>query len=67
VRNDTDGVRVVLFVDFLRPLRRPWHGLNRGLMSLAAWTPQLRAADRSQREWSKRFHGEDALDPRPDS
>jgi beta-hydroxylase len=25
VWNDTDGYRVVLFVDFARPLRQPWH------------------------------------------
>jgi beta-hydroxylase len=56
VRNETNGIRVVLFVDFLRPLRRPWHDLNRGLMRLAAWTPPMRAANRSQREWARRFH-----------
>lgn len=52
VWNDTDGWRVVLFVDFARPLRRPWHRLNRFAIGLTAFAPILREADRRQRRWA---------------
>src|SRR5262245_22232822 len=32
VWNDTDGYRVVLFVDFARPLRQPWQWFNQKLL-----------------------------------
>lgn len=56
VWNDTDGWRVVLFVDFARPLRHPWHRLNVGLLRLSALAPFLRKANRSQKRWARRFY-----------
>lgn len=56
VWNDTDGERVVLFVDFARPLRQPWHRLNRQLLDLGRLAPFLREADQRQQRWSKAFH-----------
>lgn len=56
VWNDTDGVRVVLFVDFARPLRAPWHALNRWFIRLGAMAPFLREAGRRHREWERKFY-----------
>lgn len=57
VHNDTDGVRVVLFVDFLRPCRWPVNWLNRLVVFLARLSPLVRDAARHQREWETRFYG----------
>jgi aspartyl/asparaginyl beta-hydroxylase (cupin superfamily) len=51
VWNDTAGTRVVLFLDFARPLRQPWHWLNERFLDLAALTPFMRRAAKRQRQW----------------
>jgi beta-hydroxylase len=56
VWNDTDGFRVVLFVDFARPLRQPWHWLNQRLLRLCSLAPFLREAGAKQKAWEKRFY-----------
>lgn len=56
VWNDTGGWRVVLFVDFPRPLRQPWHWLNRSLLGLGALAPFLREAGMKQKAWEKKFY-----------
>ena len=56
VWNDTDGWRVVLFVDFARPLREPWNSFNRSLLKLGPLAPFLRDADRKQRKWASLFY-----------
>ena len=56
VWNDTAGWRVVLFVDFARPLRQPWHWLNRSLIGLGALAPFLREAGQKQKAWEKKFY-----------
>ena len=55
VWNDTDGYRVVLFVDFERPLRAPFHFLNHWIMNLAALAPFLREAKGKQKDSEKKF------------
>lgn len=57
VWNDTDGYRVVLFVDFARPLKQPWHWLNERFLSIGAFAPFLREAGKKQAAWQKRFYG----------
>jgi beta-hydroxylase len=57
VWNDTDGYRVVLFVDFARPLKQPWHWLNGRLLSIGALAPFLREAGKKQTAWQKNFYG----------
>jgi beta-hydroxylase len=54
--NETDQPRVVLFVDFVKPLRFPASVLNRALIRLAVFTPYLRAGNDNLRRWEKRFH-----------
>jgi ornithine lipid ester-linked acyl 2-hydroxylase len=60
--NHTDKTRVVLFVDFVKPLRFPANLLNWLLMNLAVFTPFIREGMENHNEWEKRFYAEaDAL------
>ncbi|HZV33095.1 MAG TPA: aspartyl/asparaginyl beta-hydroxylase domain-containing protein [Verrucomicrobiae bacterium] len=56
VWNDTDGYRVVLFVDFARPLRFPFHQMNEALLNIGALAPFLREAGEKQKKWEKKFY-----------
>ena len=55
--NETGHVRVVLFVDFERPMRFPANVFNRLLLNLAPFTPFLREGADNLRRWERRFHG----------
>jgi len=55
VWNDTNGYRVVLFVDFARPLYQPFHWLNRQLLSVGTLAPFLREAGEKQKRWQDAF------------
>lgn len=57
VWNDTDGYRVVLFVDFARPLRWPVCLLNDWLLNLAALAPFLREANQNQQAAERSLWG----------
>lgn len=60
VWNDTDGIRVVLFIDFLRPLKSPWHQIHDRIIRVAeVITPMLQAANKRQKEWEKKFYRKD--------
>jgi len=56
VWNETEGYRVVLFVDFARPLRQPWQWFNHRLLSMGSLAPFLREAGQKQKNWEKRFY-----------
>jgi ornithine lipid ester-linked acyl 2-hydroxylase len=53
--NDTDGYRVVLFVDFIRPLDRVASTFNRGVLGAIAWSPFIQDAKSRHRRWERRF------------
>ncbi len=53
--NDTDDVRVVLFVDVVRPLRPPADQLNRGLIAAIGHSPYIRDARHRHDAWERRF------------
>lgn len=55
VRNDTDGTRVVLFLDVRRPLRPPGSLLNALVLTLIRWSPFIRDARRNQIAWERRL------------
>lgn len=55
VQNNTDGMRVVLFLDVLRPLRFPGSLLNRIILGLIRWSPFIRDAVRNHRAWERRL------------
>ena len=53
--NDADGIRVVLFVDFVRPLSVPAAQLNRGFLKIARMTDFIQAGMRRQQKWNAAF------------
>ena len=53
--NGTDGIRVVLFVDVVRTLRRPAADLNRAVIRSVSASPFVRDAKRRHRAWEERF------------
>jgi aspartyl/asparaginyl beta-hydroxylase (cupin superfamily) len=55
--NETERERVVLFIDFAKPLSFPANALNRLLLGLAVFTPFLREGGENLRRWEQRFHG----------
>ncbi|WP_338148130.1 ornithine lipid ester-linked acyl 2-hydroxylase OlsC [Neoroseomonas eburnea] len=56
--NHTDRTRVVLFVDFVKPLRFPARQVNWLLLNLAVFTPFIREGLDNQKAWEKRFYAE---------
>jgi len=59
VRNDTDGLRAVLFVDFERPCRAPVSWLNRLVISLVPLTDELKTSKANQLRWEREHYGPD--------
>lgn len=53
--NETDQIRVVLFLDIVRPLRFPLSWLNQAFIQLIAWSPYIREAQTNQKNWEQRF------------
>ncbi len=56
--NRTKHTRVVLFVDFRKPLRFPANFINWLLLHLAVFTPFIREGMDNQKAWEKRFYEE---------
>ena len=56
--NRTPHTRVVLFVDFIKPLRFPANFLNWLLLHLAVFTPFIREGMDNQKAWEKKFYAE---------
>jgi len=56
--NHTDHTRVVLFVDFVKPLKFPASLVNGLLMRLAIFTPFIREGLDNHKAWEKRFYAE---------
>ena len=55
--NHSDGVRVVLFVDFEKPLRFPGRLTNRAVLNMAVFTPFIREGYKAHKAWEKIFYG----------
>lgn len=55
--NHSDKVRVVLFVDFAKPLRFPASLVNWLLLNVAVFTPFIREGYEAQKKWEKLFFG----------
>ena len=53
--NDTDGVRVVLFADVVRPLRPPADQVNRALIWAIGHSPFIQDSKNRHEAWEKRF------------
>jgi len=54
--NRTPHTRVVLFVDFVKPLRQPARFLNWLLLKLAIFTPFIREGTENQKKWEQKFY-----------
>ena len=54
--NKTDKVRVVLFVDFVKPLRFPANIVNWLILNIAVFTPFVQEGYDKHREWERSFH-----------
>jgi len=64
--NHSDKTRVVLFVDFVKPLKFPASLVNWLLMNIALFTPFIREGLDNHKEWEKRFYAQaEALRNRP--
>lgn len=55
VWNDTDGYRVVLFLDIARPLRFPLSLVNWLVFQILAFSPLAQEAKANYRNWERRF------------
>jgi aspartyl/asparaginyl beta-hydroxylase (cupin superfamily) len=55
--NHSDQVRVVLFVDFVKPLRFPGSLFNWLILHIAVFTPFIREGYVAQKNWEKLFFG----------
>jgi ornithine lipid ester-linked acyl 2-hydroxylase len=53
--NHSDGIRVVLFVDIVRPLRPPAAQLNRALLKAIAFSPFVQDGKARHREWERTY------------
>jgi ornithine lipid ester-linked acyl 2-hydroxylase len=53
--NDTDEIRVVLFVDFIRPMKFPISLINKFIIQLIAWSPYIKTAKTNFQEWENRW------------
>ena len=60
--NDSDEVRVVLFVDFVRPLRQPMKAFNAAVLKGIGYSPFIQDAKRRHQAWERRYA---ALETRP--
>ncbi len=55
--NFTEETRVILFLDFVKPLRFPARALNWLLLNLAPFTPFLREGEMNHDAWEEKFYG----------
>jgi aspartyl/asparaginyl beta-hydroxylase (cupin superfamily) len=55
VWNDTDGIRVVLFLDVVRPLRFPANALNWLLLKVIAASPYVQDGVENYQRWERKF------------
>jgi aspartyl/asparaginyl beta-hydroxylase (cupin superfamily) len=56
--NHSDKVRVVLFVDFVKPTRFPASLVNWLLMNLAVFTPFIQEGMENHKAWERKFYGD---------
>ena len=56
VWNGSTGTRVVLFCDFIKPLRFPANIVNWPLLNLAPFMPFVREAQECHKAWEKQFY-----------
>lgn len=55
VQNNTEGLRVILFLDIFRPLRFPGSSINWVILQLIRFSPFIQDARKNQKAWEKRL------------
>jgi len=55
VWNDTDGVRVVLFMDIIRPMKPPASWINSTIINVIKHTGYVQDAKKNQESWEKKL------------
>ena len=58
VWNDTDGYRVVLFVDFIRPIKFPFNLINKIIVNVSLFTPFVKETEKNFKSWENKFYKE---------
>jgi ornithine lipid ester-linked acyl 2-hydroxylase len=53
--NNTDEIRVILFLDVVRPMQFPFSLLNRGMIQLIAWSPYVQQGKTNFLKWERRL------------
>ncbi len=53
--NETDDIRVVLFLDIVRPMKFPLSWLNMALLQLISISPFVQDANSNQKKWDKKL------------
>lgn len=53
VWNKTDEIRVVLFLDFIRPMVFPFSLINQLMIQFIAWSPLVQDAQLNQKKWDE--------------
>ncbi|MDX1672319.1 MAG: aspartyl/asparaginyl beta-hydroxylase domain-containing protein [Balneolaceae bacterium] len=55
VWNDTDGLRAILFMDVIRPMKFPASAINKGIISAIKHTGYIQDAKKNQEAWEEKF------------
>ena len=58
VWNDTEGYRVVLFVDFMRPIKFPFNLINKLIVNVSLFTPFVKETEKNFKNWENKFYKE---------
>jgi ornithine lipid ester-linked acyl 2-hydroxylase len=53
--NHTDEIRVILFLDFVRPLKFPFSLFNRWMIQLITWSPLVQSGKDAYNAWDQRI------------
>ena len=56
VWNDSNDIRVVLLIDTIRPFKKPFSSLNRGIINLITGSSHVQEAAGHHREWESKFN-----------
>ena len=58
VWNETDGYRVVLFVDFVRPVKFPFNLLNELIINVSLFAPFVKETKQNFKKWENKYYKE---------
>ena len=56
VWNDSDEIRVVLLIDIIRPFKKPFSKINKGIINLIIGSSHVKDAVGHHREWENKFN-----------